>query len=176
MAHGLIKAMEFYGLDPQAWDVVPWADQARMLATVPYLGDADCWVAGGTWQHRLAAVEEHAQREARLAVALMEMMPMSAVWHQLRHEVTQKHVMIRPVAPAASHPQYWALVELLQRCLTTIEVHLELGRTGADGLTALQIEDVRTAAERSARASLAAHVPHCVAEMLLALKPAILLG
>ena len=43
-------------------------------------------------------------------------------------------------------------------------------------MTPLQIEEVRTAAERSARARLAAHVPHCVAEMLLALKPAILMG
>ena len=168
--------MAFYGLDTQqAWRAVPDDVQRRMLGTVPYFQQIEVQssdaaqvralvghVAKLEWVERYVNVEH----EARRAVCLMDAMPMPQVWARLKDEVfCQQQAVVWPTGPPAEHPQFWALVELVQRALVYTEI-------GHDGLAAEQMDRLRVAAQ-SATTGLrqASQVPHAVAELLLALKP-----
>jgi len=188
MAHGqqhdVVPAMAFYGLSWQAWQAVSVADRGRMQATVQHFQkievrsqDRGAVQALQGWRARLAWVERYVdiEHEARRAVCLMEVEPVDVLWERLRRDVARGHARVDPAAPAFRHPLHWALVELLQRSLVTLEVHDELGASGADGLTARQASQIWAAAYEAGRARVAAQVPHRVAEMLVALKPAILM-
>ena len=187
MAHAeldLVPVMAFYDLDWHAWQTLVPADQDRMLATVRHFQkievrsqDRDAVRALRGWRARLGWVERYAdlEQEARRAVCLMEIEPVGALWARLRRDVAaQQHATVDPVAPAWKHPLYWALVELLQRALVTLEIHDELGATGADGVTAQQAGRMWAAAQRAGQSRLASHVPHAVADLLVALKPVLL--
>ena len=185
MAHGqqhdVVPAMAFYGLSWQAWQAVSVADRGRMLATIQHFQkievrsqDRDAVQALRGWQARLAWVERYVdvEHEARRAVCLMEIEPFSVLWERLRRDVARgHHAPVDPVAPAFRHPLYWALVELLQRSLVTLEVQHPLY-----GLAPHQARQIWAAADQAGRARMAAQVPHRVAEMLVALKPTILMG
>ena len=182
---GAVPAMAFYGLTGDAWDAVPTRDRERMLETVPVFNDiaqsdtdADAVRACGRWQDRLACVEHYVeiQHEARRAVCMMEAMTVREVFCRLRTELKAGRTQVQASDPASQHPQHWALVELLQRALVLLEVHAELGASGADGLTAAQVDDVRGAARQAAQAIVAYQVPHGVVRLLLALKPAVVCG
>ena len=172
----VVPAMAFYGFDTQlAWRAVPDAVRQRMLETVPYfqqiaVNSSDAaqvralvgHVAKLEWVERYVDVEH----EARRAVCLMDAMPMAQVWARLKDEVfDERQAVVWPTGPPAVHPQFWALVELVQRALVYVEI-------GHDGMTAEQMDRLRVAAQ-SATTGLkqASQVPHAVAELLLALKP-----
>ena len=180
-----IPVMAFYGLEPKAWDAVPHRDRQRMLATVPYFrqialrtpDDAQVRALDG-WRAKLAWTEAYVdvEHEARRAVCMMEAMTVGDVFRRLKAELAMGRTVVETHAPAFRHPQHWALVELLQRALVTIELHQELGANGADGLTADQVERVREAARGAGQVHSAYQVPHGVADLLVALKPVMVWG
>lgn len=168
--------MAFYGFDTeQLWRAVPDDVQQRMIRTVPFFQqiavnstDAAQVQALSGHQAKLEWVERYVdvEHEARRAVCLMDAMPMAQVWARLKREVLGAQQAVKwPTGPPAEHPQFWALVELVQRAMV-------YGEVGHDGLTAEQINRLRVAAQ-SATTGLkqASQVPHAVAELLLALKP-----
>lgn len=168
--------MAFYGFDTeQLWRAVPDDVQQRMLRTVPFFQqiavsstDAAQVQALRGHQAKLEWVERYidVEHEARRAVCLMDAMPMAQVWARLKAEVLgEKQAVGSPTGPPAEHPQFWALVELVQRALVYVEI-------GHNRLTAEQISRLAVAAQ-SATTGLkrASQVPHAVAELLLALKP-----
>ncbi len=159
-----VPAMAFYDPDDCAeWDAVAVADLQRMLDTAQHLQQIDV----------RRQVERHAveQDQARAAVCMMHAMPVGQLWRRLQDQVRAGYDTIDATAPAFQHPLYWAMVELLQRALTALEVHRELGASGADGLTQRQARDIQAVAHRAAQAATAAQVPHRVADLMVALKP-----
>lgn len=181
---GVKPAMAFYGLDSGTWEVVSAIDRERMLQTVKYFQQIDVKSQDRNsvralrgWKARLAWVERYVdiEHEARRAVCLMEVEPFAVVWQKLKREMVTKHAQIDPIAPAYKHPLYWALVELLQRALVTLEIHDDLGACGADGLTAYQVDLIRLAAKQACVVNIAAEVPHFISRLLVVLKPAVVI-
>ena len=177
-----IAAMAFYGMGGAEWDAAPEAQRRTMLGTVPYFmqiqvhkPDRLALRALRTPEERLRWVNEYADNEARRAVCLMEVDDLATVWARLKAEARAGRLGLAPemdpVAPHHKHPLFATMVELLQRAIVTLEVHDELGGTGADGMSPHQVTQLRSAATKAAAANVAHHVPSAVIQLLEALKP-----
>lgn len=176
----VVPVMAFYGMDWRTWSNVADADRQRMLDTMPYFEqiavqsqDRKAVQALRGWQARLAWVEQYVdiEHEARRAVCLMHVDPLPVLWQRIKLQVVAGFAPFDPLAAAVQHPLYWALVELLQRALLTLELRDERGACGANALTQDQADQVWHAAKLASKAAKACHVPDRVAQLLVALKP-----